>query len=312
MAQTAQDEGLSPDLIPFISEPSVSMAVVAVTGARWARQMSGDLEVDSGPVTFQVISAIHGTLRDGQSIEVPARRVVDRSARVRHNFDAWNTLLLSSGDYLILAVRPGASPRTWKGVAGRAVPGPDASDVQTVRRAYEIEEAGGDLAAKAGMLEGCLRSRQELLVFYALDYLRRHASDRGAAAQILAGALASSLPASEQKLEMGRALAGAEFFQRPAKADPVNRMVVASLASALVQEIDGSRRASWSQLVVSCVLMDFTGDEAENEKIRVALIYAPGSPAPDRVVSAISSAQHFATSDAQPYLLRLKRVWQSQ
>ena len=108
MAQTAQDEGLSPDLIPFISEPNVSMAVVAVTGARWARQMSGDLEVDSGPVTFQVISAIHGTLRDGQSIEVPARRVVDRSARVRHNFDAWNTLSLSSGDYLILAVRPGA------------------------------------------------------------------------------------------------------------------------------------------------------------------------------------------------------------
>jgi len=311
MAQTAQDEGLSPDLIPFISEPNVSMAVVAVTGARWARQMSGDLEVDSGPVTFQVISAIHGTLRDGQSIEVPARRVVDRSARVRHNFDAWNTLLLSSGDYLILAVRPGASPRTWKGVAGRAVPGPDASDVQAVRRAYEIEEAGGDLAAKAGMLEGCLRSRQELLVFYALDYLRRHASDRSAAARILAGAVVS-LPASEQKLEMGRALAGAEFFQRPAKADPVNRMVVASLASALVQEIDGSRRASWSQLVVSCVLMDFTGDEAENEKIRVALIYAPGSPAPDRVVSAISSAQHFATSDAQPYLLRLKRVWQSQ
>lgn len=310
MTDKAQDQGLSPDLIPFISQPNVSMAVVAVVGVRWTRRMDVDLEVDSGPVTFQVVSAIHGTLRDGESIEVPAKRVVDPSARFRHNFDAWNTLALAPGERLILATRPGASPASWIGVAAKVVSAPDAPDVQAVRRAYRIEEARGDVAAKASMLDGALQSGLTFLVFYAIDYLRRHASERDATARILTAAAASP-PPSEQKLEMGRALVRADFFRRAAKADPVNSLIVASLSNAFVQETEGSRLASWAQLVVSCILTDFTGDQVENRKIRMELIHAPGAPAANRVATAISLAESFATPDALPNLQELKRVWQT-
>lgn len=310
MADTPRDQGLSPDLIPFISQPEVSMAVVAVAGARWTRRIERDLEVDSGPVTFRVLRALHGSLRDGQSIEVPAKRVVDPSARAHHNFDAWNTLSLTPGERLILGAQPSASPMAWAGVAAKRVSGPDTPDVEAVRQAYLIEEARGDVAAKARMLDGALRGGQELLLFYAIDYLRRHASERAAAVRILAAAVVS-LPPSEEKLDMGRALVGDEFFRRPGGADSVNGMVVASLANALVQENDGDRRASWAQLVVSCVLMDFTGGQGENRKIRFDLIHAPGAPAANRVASAISSAESFATPDALPNLQELKRVWQT-
>jgi hypothetical protein len=309
MTDTAREQGLSPDLIPFISQPNVSMAVVTVVGVRWTRKMDADLQVDSGPVTFRVVSTIHGALRDGQSIDVPAQRVVDPSARARHNFDAWNTLSLAAGEQLILAAQPGATPLFWRGLAAKRVSGPDAPDVRSVRRAYIIEEARGDVTAKAVMLDDALRGGQELLLFYAIDYLRRHDSEREAATRVLAAA-ASSPPPSEQKLEMGRALVGSEFFQRPAQSDDVNNMVVASLANAMVQETDGPRRASWAHLLVNCVLMDFTGDQTENQRIRFGLTRASGAPTASRVVSAISSAEAFATPDVLPDLLELRRVWQ--
>jgi hypothetical protein len=310
MAGTTPAEGLSPDLIPFISKPDVIMAVVSVAGVRWARQTDQDLEVDTGPVTFRIVRVLHGTLRDGQSIEVLARRVVDFSARVRHNFDAWNTLSLTPGEHLILAVHPGGSSTAWVGDAAKDVPSVDAPDVQAVRRAYAIEDAAGDVAAKAGMLNAALRSGEHLLVFYAIDYLRRHAHEREESARVLASVAVSPL-SSELRLEIGRALAGAEFFQRPGKDDSVNGLVVASLATALVQETDGARRASWAQLLMSCVLMDFVGDETENRKIRLALSHAPGAPNAARVIAAISSSEPFAAPDMRPKLQELAKVWQT-
>lgn len=311
MAGTAREEGLSPDLIPFISKPEVSMAVVQVRDARWSRQMDGDIQVDSGPVTLYVVSAIHGKLRDGQSIEVPAKRIVNPAVRVRHNFDAWNTFSLVPGELLLLAVVAGDTPQEWTGVAGKAVPATDAPDVQAVRRAYAIEQAKGDLTAKAGMLDGALRSGNNLLVFCAMDYLRRHAAERETAVRILAGVVASP-QSSDEKLEVGRGIVGADFFVRTANADAANGAVVAALANALVQETDGPRRAAWAQLVVSTVLMDFTGDPAGNARIGSQLSHAPGGPMTDRVVSAIASAEYFATPDALPKLRELKRVFETK
>ncbi len=115
MTDTAREQGLSPDLIPFISQPNVSMAVVTVVGVRWTRKMDADLQVDSGPVTFRVVSTIHGALRDGQSIDVPAQRVVDPSARARHNFDAWNTLSLTPGNSSFSPRSPARHPSSGGG-----------------------------------------------------------------------------------------------------------------------------------------------------------------------------------------------------
>jgi hypothetical protein len=312
MTGTVRGEGLSPDLIPFISQPEVSMAVVAVMTTQWTRHKDQDLDVESGPVTFQVRRAIHGDLPEGRSIEVQATRVLEPTARVRHNFDAWNTLSLDPGELMIFAARPGGKAGTWIGVAARQVSTPDAAEVNAVRRAYAIEHADGDIAAKGGMLHEALRSEQEILLFYALDHLRRNAAQqREAGTQVLANAIASA-PPSEQTLELGRALTAAEFFRRSAGADRVNTMVVVSLVKALVQENDSGRRASWALLVSSCVLMDFTGDQAENGKIRSALIQSAEMPEAGWVVSTIASAESSATPDAKPLLGRLRRAWQTR
>jgi hypothetical protein len=309
MAGTVREAGLSPDLIPFISKPQVSMAVVQVRDMRWSRQMDGDIQVDIGPVTLYVVSSVFGALREGQLIEVPAKRIVNPAVRVRHNFDAWNTFSLVPRDLLLLAVRPGDTPTNWTGVAGQAVASTDAPDVQAVLRAYAIEEAKGNLAAKAEMLDGALRSGNNLLIFYAIDYLRRHASERETAVGILARAVSVPL-SSNEKLEVGRGMVGAEFFVRSAKADAANIVVVTALSNALALEPDGARRVVWAQLLVSTVLMDFTGDAAENGRIRLALAHAPSGPVADRVASAITSAENFAAPDALPKLRELKSVFE--
>ena len=306
MAVTARDEGLSPDLTAFISNRDVSMAVVTVIDTQWKRQMDQDLEVDLGAVSFRVVSALYGALQDGQTIEVSARRVVDPTARVRHNFDAWNTLSLTRGEHLILGVVPGTSPSKWKGVTAMAVKGPDAPEVQAVRRAFIIETAG---SGSTELLRDSLLSSDDVLMFFAVNYLRRHVSDRPNATRLLADAV-DAHPPSEAKLELGRALAGGDFFRHANKADAANTRVVIVIAGALVQETDGERRTDWAQLLLSCILADFTGDDAEDRKTRRALIEAPGMPAAERVVSALASAQASATPDAQPMLRELVLVWQ--
>jgi hypothetical protein len=308
MAVTEREEGLSPDLTAFISTPDVSMAVVMVIGTQWKRQMDHDLEVDLGPVSFRVVSVLHGALQNGQTIELSARRVVDPTARVRHNFDAWNTLSLTQGEHLILGVARGRSPSEWKGVTAMAVEGPDAQEVQAVRRAYLIETSG---SKSTELLRDSLRSGDELLIAFAVDYLRRHVSDRPSAARLLGDAV-DAHPPSEAKLELGRALAGDVFFRQESKADAANARVVKAIADALVQETDSERRTDWADLLRSCILADFTGDDAENRKTRRALIETPGMPAADRVVSALTSAQATAEPDAQLMLRELIRVWQMQ
>ena len=310
MTEAVQEEVLSPDLIPVISQEDVSMAVVVVREVAWTRGVEGELELDAGPVTFEVVSRLHGMLGEGERIQVRAKRIVELTARVRHNFDAWNTLSLKPGEFVLLAVRRGATGREWNGVAGRAISSPAAPEVEAVRRAYAIEGARGDLQAKAGMLGDALRNGTELLQFYALNYLRRSASDRGTAVRILSEAVRAT-PASDRELETGRVMSGGEFFVQRAKADAVNGMVVAALASALVGETDASRRESWAQLLASCVLGSFTGDEAENGRIRSALAHAEGVPKADRVLSALALAEESGQADERPRVERLKRVWET-
>jgi hypothetical protein len=306
MAVTTRDEGLSPDLTAFISNRDVSMAVVTVIGTQWKRQMDHDLEVDLGAVSFRVVSALYGALQNGQTIEVSARRVVDPTARVRHNFDAWNTLSLTQGEHLILGVVRGTSLSQWQGVTAMAVEGPDAPEVHAVRRAYIIETAGG---GSTELLRDALRSSDDVLMFFAVNYLRRHVSDRPNAMRLLADAV-DVHPPSEAKLELGRALAGDHFFRPANKADAANAGVVKAIADALVQETDDERRTGWAQLLQSCILTDFTDDDAENRKTRRALIEAPGMPAAERVISALESAQASASPNAQRMLRELVRVWQ--
>jgi hypothetical protein len=191
------------------------------------------------------------------------------------------------------------------------VPAADAPDVRAVRQAYAIEEAKGDVAAKAGMLNAALRTGNNLLVFYAIDYLRRHKAEREQAVRVLAGTIAST-PPSDQKLELGRALTNADFLERAAKADAVNGMISATILQALVQESDGRHRSDWAQLAASVILMDYTADEAENRKVRFALAHAPGAPMADRVIATLASAEQFATPDALPRLRELRAIFEAR
>ena len=310
MAGTARVEPLSPDLIPSISQPKVSMAVVVVKAVNLEPGTDRDLEVERGPVTFEVLRPIHGSLQQGQVIEVQARRVADLLLRGRYAFDAWNNLSLSAGENVLLAVSPTTTESIWIGVAAQSVSGPDAPQVRAVLRAYETEDADGGVHENAGRLESALRSDQDILLFYAFGYLRRHPAERDEATRVLAGTTASR-PPSERRLELGRALAGEPFFDRSAGADTVNQEVVSAIANALVDEDNAERRTSWAQLAAGCVLMDFTGDEARNRKIRADLVRGPGLPSVGRVAGAIEAARKSATSDLVPYLEKLRRAWET-
>jgi hypothetical protein len=310
MTTAVADKGLQPNMIPAISQSEVSMVVATVGGVHWHREVEYGREMDAGPVRFEVVEGIHGALRAGEEIEVPAKRVVDPRARMRHNFDSWNLLSLTPGECVLLAVRRGAG-KEWIGVAGRGIASPAAPEVDAVRRAYAIEEAPGGVAEKARTLGDALREGPDLLMLYALDYLKRHGTEREASVRIMAPVVV--LPgSSDREMEVGRTLSGGPFFVRTAGADRVNGMVVASLATALVRETDAERQASWAQLLASCALMGFTDNEAENYRIRAELTHAAGAPPRDRVLAVLSRLEQTVQPDARPQLAKLQETWKLQ
>lgn len=313
MVPTNPLQGLSADLVPFISQPDASMLVAQVYETQWTRRIEQDLEVEAGPVPFGVLEVLHGQApRTGEFIWVPARRIADPLIRVRNQSDRWNALPLRPGDILILAVRPTGDPRFWMGLAAKQVASAEAAEVAAVRRCYVMEEFQGSDQQRSQMLAEALRSGQDLLRFYALDYLRRHVQEaRVTAVQLISNAIASAGIAPDHRLQLGTALAGQTFFVRDRKADEANQTVVAALATGLVHESDPRKRTSWARILASCVLMEFSAEPGADQQVRSALIRSPRNPPAQQVIPALGEAFLNGAPDEKTILDRLLKAWQS-
>ncbi len=312
MAPGNQAETLSGDLAPFVSQPDISMIIAQVENTHWTRKTDQGLELEIGSVVFRVAEGLHGTKpRPGDVIEVPASRVASPTIRVRNRSNYWNAVRLGPHDKLILACRPTDDPRVWKAAAARQISSPAAGDVTAVRQAYEIEEFSGSAPQKLKMLAGALQSELDLLNRYALDYLGRHATpQRDSAVQLLHDAILSPKTPSDHKLNFALALTGQTFLVRERKADPANQMIVGTLATALVNEDDTARRATWARILASSVLMEFSPDPQEASQIRSSLTRSPQNPPAARVNSVLSDVIAQSTGDEKEMVTRLLKSWQ--
>lgn len=310
MTQADSHEELSGDLVPFVSQADVSMVVAQIQSSRLGRTVYQGLEEESGPVALKVLNVLHGRKPQvGETITVFAHRIADPLVRVRNLFDQWNGLSLSDGDFLIFGLRQSANTGTWLPLAARQVAGPDAPEIDALRKCYLIESTPFDTAQKNALLQEALKSRQDLLFRYAVECARRIAVlDRTSAVNLLFAAIADRGLTSGQRFDLGHALTEQIFFRRDAKVDGANRTAVAALAKGLVLEPDPQKRLDWAQLLASCVMMSFTGDASRDERLRQELIRGTGIPA-SQVVSALDDALGHAASDASQRIERLRQLW---
>jgi hypothetical protein len=313
MVPSNQAETLSGNLVPFVSQPDISMMIAQLQDTHWAHKTEQGLEMEVGSVHFRITDVLHGSSpRPGDLIEVPAKRVASPTIRVRNRSNYWNALRLNLNDNLILACRPTDDPRVWNAAAARQISSPAEGDVAAVRQAYEIEQFSGTGPQRLKMLAAALQGDLDLLSRYALDYLERQAStQRDSAVQLLHDAILSSKTPADRKVNFALALVGQAYLIRDRKADAVNQMIVGTIATGLVNEDDSARRSTWARILASSVLMEFSPDPQEASQIRSSLTRSPQNPPAARVNSVLSDVMAHATGDEKEMVSQLLKAWHS-
>ncbi|HUE81577.1 MAG TPA: hypothetical protein VMM84_05620 [Pyrinomonadaceae bacterium] len=306
-------EILSPDLVPFIGESDVSMILASVQEVKLVPRREGDIEVEAGTVGFQLLEVFRSdVLSKGGNIEVPAKRMLDRQARARNNFDQWNNLSLNPGELVVLAVRPLAPPKLWQGLAALAVDSPVDPKVSAVHQCYAIEEFTGPPAQKKDLVRGALMSSQEVLRFYALDAVGRRAIlGRQVGASLIAEAITSPKTAPDDRLELGMYLTRQYFFDKGLADDRANRTVVAALAQGMVNETNPERRLEWSKYLASCILPEFSLDPAIDKAQRSSLVKSVQQPAAGQVISVLSGLLTQGATDEREIVRKLLEAWRA-
>jgi hypothetical protein len=251
-SQLPAAEPLSPDLVPFIGDRAARMVVASIAEVHLAPHEAEGVE--AGPVTLEVIELLHGSApHAGQRVAVPARRKIDRTARARSNFDAWNVLALAPGKQLLVALAPTDVPGVFRALAAQAITSPADPAVEAVRRDYAIEALPED--QRRAPIERALVSEERLDRFYALEGLEnRGLLGRQAGAEAIAAAIAAPQPSPQGKLDLAGYLVRPAFFDKRREADPTNRLVIATVARALLADADPERRLAWAHLLASVVL----------------------------------------------------------
>ncbi len=305
------DQMLSANLIPSISDPSSSLVVARITGLRLARQSGSDPEVETGRVSLNVVAVIRSfTLVPASSIEVPVRRMAEPPLRVRNRINNWNALPLKEGDFLLAAVKPAGSPGVWQAIAAIQIQSPADPLVGALRNCNAIETFDGPMPQKREMLAGALASGQDLEVFYALDALgRRAVLGRDAGAELIARAIVGGRVAQAERLELGGCLAGLSFFRPDAKVDRTNQMVMVALAHGLVTATDPANRASWASELVSALGNEFSPHRDENDSLRLALIRSVTTPPAAQVIQALADAEQQVPREERPRIRELMHSW---
>jgi hypothetical protein len=292
------------DLVPFISEPNVVLALARVVSATWTPLPSEARE--AGVVRLELLDVIRGPrLSDGAAIEISGKRLANENSRDHERTDRWNSLPFETGDLLLLALRPGDH---FLALAADPVDSPASPAVAALRRASEIERIDPVEARRTALAEA-LTAHQDLLRDYALDCLsRRGLASRAEAAAIIAHALfAADLPPSSRSSLVGE-LASRHFYRYELGVDPVNVQVIRSLA-ALVANGDSARRPLWAQFLAACLTIEFSKDPHKDAEMRAGLIRAVTDPPPQRVIDALQQLLSAGTKD--PRVPQLLEAWRA-
>jgi hypothetical protein len=304
---------LSADLVPQILNKNASIVLVKIVNTHLVREPDADLPVEAGLVTFQVLEVFRSpTLAPSNTIQVPARRIADPLTRFRNNFDQWNNLHLEVGNLLVLACQPLQPPSLWTGLAAKPVEGPGGPQLEALRRCIALEQFAGPPERKIELLGDALKSKEDLLRYYAIEVLASgKACTRERAAELMAAAIASPETTAPHKLELGSNLTRNAFFNKDDKAAGVNPIVVAALAQGLVAETDIPRRLSWARYLASCTLGQFADDPAEDLKIRRSLIRKAQPPPSVQVIKALSDVSPYAQDDEREIVRNLLAAWKA-
>ncbi len=268
------------DLVPFISDPNVVLALARVVSAAWTPLPSEARE--GGAIRLELVAVIRASgLPAGATIEMAGKRLANEQSRVRERSDLWNSLPFEPGGLLLMALRPGAQ---FAGLAAEPVDSPSSPAVAALRRASEIERIE-PLEARRTAVGQALTAHEDLLRDYALDWLgRRGLASRTEGAGMLARALfAPELPASSRSSLAGE-LTSRHFYRSDLGAEPANVLVIGSLAALLTA---AESAPLWTQYLAACLTTEFSKDPHTDAEMRAGLIRAVTDPPPRRVTDAL-------------------------
>jgi hypothetical protein len=292
-------ERLLADLVPFISDPNTVLALAKVVSAKWSQ--AAVRENQQGVIALEIVEVFRGPSL--KAIEIHGERLADEQARFKSSFNQWNVLRFEPGDLLLMALRQGSG--SWQALAAQQVSSLQDPAIPALRRAVEIErmEAG----ARRPALEQALRSHEDLLRDYAVDAIdRRRVTPRDTGAAMLAGAAAAPDTPVESKVAFVKALAARNYFQYELGSDPVNLLIVRTIAGLLAQA-DAKRGLLWTQFLGSTVAIQFSKDAAKDAEIRRSLIRGVTDPPPERVIAAL--AQQVSGGSKDPRAAKLLQHW---
>lgn len=298
---------LAGDLVPYISDPTVSLVLVRVAGARWS-PASDDPHWESGPLQLRTVELFAGQApKPGETISVAARRYADPMKRGEMGFDAWNTLTLDVGATIVFALR--RVNEAWIPLAGEDVPPGDQRMAAALRRAVEIEKL--DAPARRGVaFAQALGSQDALLFRYALDAItRRGRVPREQAADIMAQRMAANGLSANARFQLVQQAAKRPIYDDDRGADVANRLAIGVIAQALVRETTPEWSLIWAQLLSTSLLPAFSTDAKQDTEIRRALIRAVAEPVRRDVPAALTKAA--AQSPNDPRIARLADEWRA-
>src|SRR5262245_35071452 len=290
-------ERLLADLVPFISDPNAVLTLAKVVSAKWSLVRGNQ----QGAVALEIVEVFRGPRIE--SIEVHGELLADEQARFKSSFNQWNVLRFEQGDLLLMALRQGSG--SWQALAAHPVSSMQDTAIPALRRAIDIERL--EPGARHPALEQALHSHQDMLRDYAVDAIdRRRITPRDTGAAMLAGAAVAPDPPVESKIAFVKALAARNYFQYELGPDPVNLLIVRTIAGLLAQA-DTKRGSLWTQFLGGTVAIQFSKDAAKDAEIRRSLIRGVTDPPPERVIAALS--QQVSAGSKDPRAAKLLQHW---
>jgi hypothetical protein len=311
MALMQQSETLSADLVRYIPQPGASTAVLKVAGTQLTKQSEAGSDVEVGTVKFEVVEVVNSTvLRSGGKLEVPLKRFADPLIRARDPANQWNNLALRSDDLLLAICAVGEPLQRGSALAAVGVASATSPEVGAMRQCFTIEKFAGAPEQKQELIKQALGQKQDLLRYYALDYIgKRHGVPRPVAAHLIQQTISSTQVQPEIKPDLGAYLTRLEIFDSSKKADAANQAVVSALAQGLVLDNSPERRLDWIQYLGSCVLGEFSENSSKDQEIRLQLVRSVHQPSAAQVITALTDASTLGTKQEKEATKELLECW---
>jgi hypothetical protein len=269
---------LSGDLVPRIFDATIALLLVKLERLTQSSVSNGR---ETGTLSAGVVEVLRDhDLKPGAPLTIPFSRLLDPDEQIAQRFDRWNVLPLDTGTHLLIAANCSASGRCDAQAAER-VASPIDPPVAELREAVRIETLAGDLEEKQRLLEDALVRGKTLLRRYTLDAVTVHdAVGRVGAVPILQNAIRSPQTTPDEKIEIGFRVLDPGVFQEERHADRANRLALALLINALIDESDREHQVQWMQFVANILLRPFSPVPGETRPIIQSLV----RPIPEDVI----------------------------